>query len=136
MIEREKKRIKLTNKYATKRMTLLTEYNGTRDFNLKLETHAKIQKLQEIVLKFGFEIDVGKQDVLVAIIEILGYLDMFYEKWLTNVYYQVLQNQVGKNKKMKIINYILIIFIFLFLLNFKLITTTVLQICCYKKSKG
>nr|YP_010594986.1 ribosomal protein S14 [Stephanopyxis turris]WAJ57721.1 ribosomal protein S14 [Stephanopyxis turris] len=45
MIEREKKRIKLTNKYATKRMTLLTEYNGTRDFNLKLETHAKIQKL-------------------------------------------------------------------------------------------
>jgi len=45
MIEREKKRIKLTNKYATKRTTLLGKYHSTLDFNLKLETHSKIQKL-------------------------------------------------------------------------------------------
>nr|YP_010595135.1 ribosomal protein S14 [Paralia sulcata]WAJ57870.1 ribosomal protein S14 [Paralia sulcata] len=45
MIEREKKRIKLTNKYAIKRNTLLVKYRSTRDFNLKLETHSKIQKL-------------------------------------------------------------------------------------------
>jgi len=45
MIEREKKRIKLCNKYALKRQILLKEYNNTRDFNLKLEIHAKIQKL-------------------------------------------------------------------------------------------
>lgn len=45
MIEREKKRIKLTNKYATKRENLLAQYRSTRDFNLKLETHSKIQKL-------------------------------------------------------------------------------------------
>jgi small subunit ribosomal protein S14 len=45
MIEREKKRIKLTNKYAVKRNTLLVKYRSTRDFNLKLETHSKIQKL-------------------------------------------------------------------------------------------
>lgn len=45
MIEREKKRIKLTNKYGEKRKNLLTEYRNTRDFNLKLEIHCKLQKL-------------------------------------------------------------------------------------------
>ena len=45
MIEREKKRIKLYNKYELKRKLLLQEYNSTRDFNLKLEIHSKIQKL-------------------------------------------------------------------------------------------
>jgi len=45
MIEREKKRIKLYNKYSLKRNLLLKEYNNTRDFNLKLEIHSKIQKL-------------------------------------------------------------------------------------------
>lgn len=45
MIEREKKRIKLTNKYKTKRENLLKQYKITQDFNLKLEIHSKIQKL-------------------------------------------------------------------------------------------
>ena len=45
MIEREKKRIRLNNKYATKRNLLLHEYRTTDDFNLKLEIHSKIQKL-------------------------------------------------------------------------------------------
>ena len=45
MIEREKKRIKLNNKYKTKRQNLLNQYQTTEDFNLKLEIHAKIQKL-------------------------------------------------------------------------------------------
>lgn len=45
MIEREKKRIKLYNRYSLKRNLLLKEYNNTRDFNLKLEIHSKIQKL-------------------------------------------------------------------------------------------
>lgn len=45
MIEREKKRIKLTNKYRVKRYTLLEDFKKTEDFNLKLEIHSKIQKL-------------------------------------------------------------------------------------------
>jgi len=45
MIEREKKRIKLNNKYQTKRQNLLKQYQTTEDFNLKLEIHSKIQKL-------------------------------------------------------------------------------------------
>ena len=45
MIEREKKRIKLTAKYAIKRANLLAKYNQTRDFNSKLDIHSKIQKL-------------------------------------------------------------------------------------------
>jgi len=45
MIEREKKRIKLNNKFATKRNNLLKQYQTTEDFNLKLEIHSKIQKL-------------------------------------------------------------------------------------------
>jgi len=45
MIEREKKRIKLNNKYRIKRQNLLKEYRTTEDFNLKLEIHSKIQKL-------------------------------------------------------------------------------------------
>lgn len=45
MIEREKKRIKLTEKYAVKRNNLLQEYKKTEDFNLKLEIHSKLQKL-------------------------------------------------------------------------------------------
>ena len=45
MVEREKKRIKLTKKYELKRHTLIAEYNSTRDFNLKLDIHSKIQRL-------------------------------------------------------------------------------------------
>ena len=45
MVEREKKRIRLNNKYATKRSLLLQEYRSTKDFTLKLEIHSKIQKL-------------------------------------------------------------------------------------------
>jgi small subunit ribosomal protein S14 len=45
MIEREKKRIKLNNKYNIKRQNLLKQYQTTEDFNLKLEIHSKIQKL-------------------------------------------------------------------------------------------
>jgi len=45
MIERDKKRIKLNNKYRLKRFNLLEQYQKTEDFNLKLEIHSKIQKL-------------------------------------------------------------------------------------------
>ena len=45
MVERERKRIRLTNKYAAKRNLLLQEYRTTNDFTLKLEIHSKIQKL-------------------------------------------------------------------------------------------
>ena len=45
MIEREKKRIKLNNKYKIKRQNLLKQYQTPEDFNLKLEIHSKIQKL-------------------------------------------------------------------------------------------
>ena len=45
MIEREKKRIKLNNKYQAKRENLLKQYQTTEDFTLKLEIHSKIQQL-------------------------------------------------------------------------------------------
>jgi len=45
MIEREKKRIKLHNKYALKRANLLKKYQSTDSFSMKLEIHSKIQKL-------------------------------------------------------------------------------------------
>ena len=45
MIEREKKRIKLNNKYESKRVMLLEEYTNAADFDLKLAAHSKIQKL-------------------------------------------------------------------------------------------
>ena len=45
MIEREKKRIKLTKKYASKRKTLLEKYSSEENFNLRLELHSKLQKL-------------------------------------------------------------------------------------------
>ncbi len=45
MIEREKKRIKLNNKYTLKRSNLLKQYQQTEDFKLRLEIHSKIQKL-------------------------------------------------------------------------------------------
>lgn len=45
MVEREKKRIKLHKKYASKRIVLFNDYNNTNDFNLKLEIHSKIQRL-------------------------------------------------------------------------------------------
>jgi small subunit ribosomal protein S14 len=45
MIEREKKRIKLTTKYALKRSTLLSKYQIEKSFTLKLELHSKLQKL-------------------------------------------------------------------------------------------
>jgi small subunit ribosomal protein S14 len=45
MIEREKKRIKLHNKYALKRTNLLKKYQITDNFNMKLEIHSKLQKL-------------------------------------------------------------------------------------------
>lgn len=45
MIEREKKRIKLNNKYELKRTNLLNEFRMTKDFNSKLKIHSKLQKL-------------------------------------------------------------------------------------------
>nr|YP_010516932.1 ribosomal protein S14 [Haslea provincialis]YP_010517063.1 ribosomal protein S14 [Haslea karadagensis]UXN44714.1 ribosomal protein S14 [Haslea provincialis]UXN44845.1 ribosomal protein S14 [Haslea karadagensis]UXN44976.1 ribosomal protein S14 [Haslea karadagensis]UXN45107.1 ribosomal protein S14 [Haslea karadagensis] len=45
MIEREKKRIKLHNKYALKRSNLLKAYQLEQNFTVKLELHSKIQKL-------------------------------------------------------------------------------------------
>jgi len=45
MIEREKKRIKLNQKYALKRSILLDKYQNEENFNLKLELHSKLQKL-------------------------------------------------------------------------------------------
>jgi small subunit ribosomal protein S14 len=45
MIEREKKRIKLNQKYATKRATLLNNYRAEENFNRKLEIHSQLQKL-------------------------------------------------------------------------------------------
>ena len=45
MVEREKKRIKMNNKYQAKRENLLKQYQTTEDFTLKLEIHSKIQKL-------------------------------------------------------------------------------------------
>ena len=45
MIEREKKRIRLEKKYATKRTLLLNNYQAEKDFLKKLELHSQIQKL-------------------------------------------------------------------------------------------
>ena len=45
MIERERKRIKLTKKYALKRTSLLKKYQCAESFNSKLELHSKIQQL-------------------------------------------------------------------------------------------
>ena len=45
MIEREKKRIKLNNKYSLKRANLLKKYQNADNFSMKLEIHSKIQKL-------------------------------------------------------------------------------------------
>ena len=45
MIERDKKRLALNKKYSLRRTTLLKEYKNTKDFNLKLQIHSKIQKL-------------------------------------------------------------------------------------------
>jgi len=45
MIEREKKRIRLEKKYASKRKNLLNEYNRAESFTGKLEIHSKIQQL-------------------------------------------------------------------------------------------
>ena len=45
MIEREKKRIKLSKKYDLKRSNLLKEYESEENFNVKLEIHSKLQKL-------------------------------------------------------------------------------------------
>ena len=39
MIEREKKRIKLNQKYQSKRQALCIKYKNTDDFNTKLEYH-------------------------------------------------------------------------------------------------
>ena len=45
MIERERKRIKLTKKYFLKRTSLLKKYQCAESFSSKLELHSKIQQL-------------------------------------------------------------------------------------------
>ncbi len=45
MIEREKKRIRLEKKYASKRALLLINYQKEEEFTKKMELHSKIQKL-------------------------------------------------------------------------------------------
>ena len=51
IIEREKKRIKLNQKYQIKRNNLLKHYKETKDFTLKLKIHSKIQKLPRNSIK-------------------------------------------------------------------------------------
>ena len=51
IIEREKKRIKLNQKYQIKRNNLLKQYKETKDFTLKLKIHSKIQKLPRNSIK-------------------------------------------------------------------------------------
>ena len=45
MIEREKKRIRLEKKYASKRALLLMNYQKEEEFTKKMELHSKIQQL-------------------------------------------------------------------------------------------
>ena len=45
MIELDKKRVKLHQKYAFKRASLLKQYQNAESFNSKLEIHSKLQKL-------------------------------------------------------------------------------------------
>ena len=45
MIERDKKRLKLYNKYKLKRTKLLQQYREADSFSMKLELHEKLQKL-------------------------------------------------------------------------------------------
>lgn len=45
MVEREKKRIKLNEKYKLKRNEYLEEYKNAKTFDLKIEKHTKVQKL-------------------------------------------------------------------------------------------
>lgn len=45
MIQREKKRIRLKNKYALKRLGLLARYKEERNFVVRMNIHFKIQKL-------------------------------------------------------------------------------------------
>jgi small subunit ribosomal protein S14 len=45
MIEREKKRAKLVEKYAQKRETLMVEFQQAESLEDKLEAHRKIQQL-------------------------------------------------------------------------------------------
>ena len=54
MIEHEKKRIKLHNKYALKRANLLKRYQDADSFTMKLEIHSKIQKylFKKSVIKY------------------------------------------------------------------------------------
>ena len=48
MIERNKKRIILSNKYKIKRANLIKNYKNANSFNLKLELHSKLQQLPRI----------------------------------------------------------------------------------------
>ena len=45
MVEREKKRIKLYNKYKLKRAKLLKHYNNADNFSISLTIQKKLQKL-------------------------------------------------------------------------------------------
>ena len=56
MIEREKKRIKLNNKYRIKRQNLLKEYQTTEDFNLKLEIDNNQKNYEKLIDQTADEI--------------------------------------------------------------------------------
>ena len=45
MIEREKKRVRETDKYNSKRKLLLEQFRSTNDFYFKIKTQFEIQKL-------------------------------------------------------------------------------------------
>ena len=59
MVEREKKRIKLNNKYQAKRENLLKQYQTTEDFTLKLEIHSKNQKFEKDPIQSGLRMTSG-----------------------------------------------------------------------------
>ena len=89
MVEREKKRIKMNNKYQAKRENLLKQYQTTEDFTLKLEIHSKIQKLPRNSAKIRIRNRCWKTGRPRGFYRDLEFHVMVFVKWLKNVYYLV-----------------------------------------------
>ena len=89
LMQRERKRQKLEQKYHLIRRSSKKEIKKVPSLSEKWEIHGKLQSPPR-----------NRPEDLELTIETLGYPDTYFEKWFMHVCYRAQQDQVGKDKNL------------------------------------
>nr|YP_009338159.1 ribosomal protein S14 [Gymnaconitum gymnandrum]AGN73978.1 ribosomal protein S14 [Aconitum barbatum var. puberulum]ANJ04471.1 ribosomal protein S14 [Gymnaconitum gymnandrum]ANJ04554.1 ribosomal protein S14 [Aconitum barbatum var. puberulum] len=98
LIQREKKRQRLEQKYHLIRRSSKKEIKKVPSLSDKWEIHGKLQSSPRNSAPTRLHRRCFRPEDRELTIETLGYLDTYFVKWFMHVCYQVQQDQVGKDQ--------------------------------------